>query len=138
MFVRQPVAYTPKYHEKALLTANRFLGLPNGLWSAWATLMIAMTGWFASGEALSVFVVHYGLWLLVIALAIWLILSWLTPSRRLLKRAALEQHRIEVERVAALHGIGIDDVLLANSDAERQLLEEGRVAPSSASGYPTG
>lgn len=135
MFARQPVAYTPKYHEKALLSANRFLGLPNVLWSVWATLMIGMTAWFATGVDLHVFIVGYGLWLPVIALAIWLVLRRLTPSRRLLRQAGLEEHRLEVERVATLYGISIDEVLLVDSEAERQLLELGRVEPASAGGY---
>ncbi|HET8790229.1 MAG TPA: hypothetical protein VFM75_03395 [Modicisalibacter sp.] len=138
MFARQPVAYTPKYHEKALLTANRFLGLPNALWSVWATLMIGMTGWFASGETLFVFIVNYGLWLVVAGLAIWLIFRRLTPSRSLLQRVALEEHRLEVERVATLYGIGVDEVLLVDSELERQLLELGRVESSSEHGHPTG
>ncbi|SDL03675.1 hypothetical protein SAMN05661010_00818 [Modicisalibacter muralis] len=138
MLARQPVAYTPKYHEKALVTANRFLGLPNELWSVWAALMIGMTGWFASGVALIVFIVDYGLWLLLAALSIWLVLRCLTPSRSLLKRVALEEHRIEVEHVATLHGVSTHDVLLVDSEAERQLLELGQVAPSNEDSCPIG
>ncbi len=129
MFARQPVAYSPRYYEALLLGASRFLGVPNGIWSGSATLMIGLTGWFASGQELGPFLVRYGLWLLLVAALIWWVFRCLTPGRDAVKRAALEEHRREVRHVASLHGVDTDAVLLANSETERQRLEMGRAEP---------
>lgn len=138
MFAKHPVAYSPQYYEKALLSANRFLGVPNAIWGGWATTMVGLTGWFASGETLGTFIGHHGIWLLVIAAVIWLVLRWLAPRHDDLKRAALEEHRSEVQRIAMLHGVDADEVLLAHSEAERQQLELGSAESCHEDHCPTG
>ncbi|MGC3874318.1 hypothetical protein ACPF7Z_13735 [Halomonas sp. GXIMD04776] len=125
MIAKTPVAYSQRYYEKTLLDANRFLGLPNPIWSSIVTMMIGLTGWFASGLELARFVIEYWGWLLGVGIVIWGVLKCITPSRRHLKRLALEEHRAEVLRVAKLYGIDPTSVRFVDSEEERRRIEGG-------------
>lgn len=123
MIGKSPVAFSQRYYEKALLSANRFLGLPNPVWSSTVTLMVGLTGWFASGLALGRYVTQYGGWLVGLAVLSWLVLKCLTPRRAYLKRLAREAHQAEVLRVARLYGVDPSSVRSADSEEERQEME---------------
>ncbi|WP_227370587.1 hypothetical protein [Halomonas sp. M20] len=125
MFAKTPVAYSLRYYEKTLLSANRFLGLPNPVWGAIITFMITLTGWFASGVELSRFISEYAGHLAVLALVIWGVLKCITPSRRQLKLAARSEHQAEVLRVAELYGIDPTSVRFVDSEEERRMIESG-------------
>nr|WP_298415606.1 hypothetical protein [uncultured Halomonas sp.] len=125
MIAKTPVAYSLRYYEKTLLSANRFLGLPNPFWSAIFTLMIALTAWFASGVELSRFISEYVWHLVGLAFVIWVILKCITPSRRQLRRAALTEHQTEVLQVAKLYGIDPTSVRFVDSEEERRRIESG-------------
>lgn len=131
MIAKTPAAYSRRYYEKTLLGANRFLGLPNPVWSSIITMMVGLTGWFASGLELSRFIVEYMGWLLGVMFVIWGLLKCITPSRRHLRRVALEAHRAEVLRVAEQYGIDPTSVRFADSEEERRSIENGASAFSS-------
>lgn len=122
-----PVAYSQRYYEKALINANRFLGLPNPVCSLIVTLVVGMTGWFSSGLALGRFLEEYGGWLVALALLVWLVMKCLTPSRAHLKRLAREEHKAEVLRVARMYGVDPTSVRSADSDEEREAMENGQL-----------
>ena len=125
MIAKTPVAYSQRYYEKTLFSANRFLGLPNPVWSAIITLMLGLTGWFASGLELAPFISRYLGWLLGASIVIWIMLKCSTPSRRRLKQAALEEHQAEVLRVATQYGIDPTSVRFVDSEEERHEIECG-------------
>ncbi|SHF74127.1 hypothetical protein SAMN02745148_03427 [Modicisalibacter ilicicola DSM 19980] len=125
MIAKPPVAYSQRYYEKTLLSANRFLGLPNPVWSSIITLMLGLTGWFASGLELSKYISEYTVWLVGVAILIWVLLKCITPSRRRLKQAALEEHQAEVLQVARQYGIDPTSVRFVDSEEERQEVECG-------------
>lgn len=125
MIAKHPVAYSQRYYEKALLSANRFLGLPNPVWSSVVTVSVGLTGWFASGLELGRFVSGYGGWLLGLAVMLWLVLKCLTPSRSQLKHIAREEHQAEVLHVAGLYGVDPTSVRSADTEEERQEMEQG-------------
>lgn len=131
MIDNAPVAYSQRYYEKMLISANRFLGLPNSLWSLIATVMLGLTGWFASGLALSQYLGDYAVWLAGLALSLWLLLKCLTPRRRRLKRLALQAHRDEVLRIAAMHAIDPTSIRVVDSEEERRALESGEAFQNS-------
>lgn len=123
MIAKIPVAYSLRYYEKTLLSANRFLGLPNPVWSSIITLMIALTGWFASGVELSRFISEYAGYLIGLALVIWGVLKCITPSRRHLRRVARAEHQAEVLQIAKLYGIDPTSVRFVDSEEERRNIE---------------
>nr|WP_299379406.1 hypothetical protein [uncultured Halomonas sp.] len=125
MNAKTPVAYSLRYYEKTLLSANRFLGLPNPVWGAIITFMIALTGWFASGVELSRFISGYAGHLVGLALVIWGLLRCITPSRRQLKRLAQSEHQAEVLQIAKLYGIDPTSVRFVDSEEERRMIESG-------------
>ncbi|TDX32071.1 hypothetical protein DFO67_10219 [Modicisalibacter xianhensis] len=126
MLAKPPVVYSQRYYERTLISANRFLGMPNPVWSGIVTLVLGMTGWVASSLTLATFLACYGLWLAGLACLLWLLLKCLTPSRARLRRIAVQQHRAEVLRVAKAYGIDPTSVRFVDSEEECRELE---VAP---------
>ena len=123
MLAKPPVAYSPRYYERTLISANRFLGLPNPVWSGVTTMMLGMTSWVASGLMLEDFIGRYGLWLAGLACLVWLLLKCVTPSRTNLRRLALQEHQAEVLRVAQAYGVDPTSVRFVDSEEERHALE---------------
>jgi hypothetical protein len=129
MLTKSPVAYSQRYYERTLISANRFLGLPNPFWSGVVTSMLGMTCWVASGLELWEFFGRYGLWLTGTACMLWLLLKCMTPSRRQLRRIARQEHQAEVLRVAKACGIDPTAVRFVDSEEERHESEGLRVSP---------
>jgi hypothetical protein len=123
MLSKSPVVYSQRYYERTLISANRFLGLANPVWSGVATAMLGMTCWVASGLTLWGFLARYGLWLTGVACLLWLLLKCMTPSRRYLRKIALQEHQAEVLRVAKACGIDPTTVRVVDSEEERHELE---------------
>ncbi|MCG7598318.1 hypothetical protein MHM84_00795 [Halomonas sp. McH1-25] len=129
MLGKTPVAYSQRYYEKTLISANRLLGLPNPVWSGVATAMLGMTCWFASGLTLWGFLGRYGLWLVGVACLLWLLLKCITPSRSRLRRVALQEHQAEVLRVAKAYAVDPTSIRVVDSEEERRECEEMPVSP---------
>ncbi|MEC9482398.1 MAG: hypothetical protein UMU75_03615 [Halomonas sp.] len=127
---RKPVAYSLRFHEKQLIRANRFLGQPNLAWASIVIAVLAGVFWLGSDMAFSSFVKQHTAMLFTGWVGLYGLFKYLTPGRRRLKRIAQSEHRAEVTRVALAHNVGIQEVVLADSEAQRQQLEGHPVATS--------
>ncbi|WP_155834339.1 hypothetical protein [Halotalea alkalilenta] len=117
-----PIAFSLRYYRRALVRANRWLGIPNWTWcllasgSGLVATLIASGGDYASRLPFDL------LYWLLGAVVLWAVLSLFSPSRKRLLAVAAEEHRADVARTALACRLPLSGVKLVDSDAEYDLL----------------
>ncbi|ANF58397.1 hypothetical protein A5892_13720 [Halotalea alkalilenta] len=117
-----PIAFSLRYYRRALVRANRWLGIPNWTWCLLASGSgLVATLIFSGGDYLSRLPFDLLYWLLG-AVVLWVVLSLFSPSRKRLQAVAVEEHRADVARTALACRVPLSGVKLVDNDAEYDLL----------------